>query len=830
MQARKPPRSGAIPAVTTRPRANAATMLTVICCALASLVLAWWSSAIGQHADEAAVESIAAFRTNNHPKIDGEFGDHCWQYAARVTNFLQHEPEDGNAPTESTAVQVAYDDDAVYVAMQMYDSEPDKIVSRLTRRDRDQDADAAAVVLDSFHDHQTGYMFQVYASGTQQDAYFYNDNWQDNGWDAVWESATRRTDDGWTAEFKIPLDCLRFSATDSSTWGILCSRWITRKQEQIRWPYFSESASGFVSNFGHLTGMENLKPKRQLEVLPYAVSYQEREATHPGNPDGRRLFGNAGVDLKYGVTPNVTLNATFNPDFGQVEADLTSLNLTQFETFYTEKRPFFLEGLNIFSTYYDLFYSRRVGRAPSRPVWDAVDFVDKPGATTILGAAKLTGRTSGGTTIGIMEAATQRETATYLDSEEARKKAVVEPEANYFVARIAQDVMRNSRVGIMATAANQKTAHPAYTGGVDWILRGWNGYYSTHGQIVGSATGRDHPGWGGFLRLAREGGEHLRANLDLQQTDCNLDLNRIGYLRRNGIKEASGWVQYRNNTDWWIVNQMSSAVYADLTANLAGLRQNYGMDIDNHLTFKNFWFLELGAWLDFGTTDFDWETRGGPPVPIPTGQSWRVELNTDERKWWELNPYFGAGDTWDGGYYMSRLWVNLRPRSNIEMSFGPGYREEWDVSRWLTAVRDDQGVRQQEIFGEQDLKQFDMTVRGTFTFTRDLTLQVYAQPFIAAVDYNNFKRLLPDETYQPVDATVYDESVERPDFNWRSFNSNVIVRWEYLPGSTLYMVWTQTREGYESLGSFKFDRDLRGLFDNVPGNTFLVKASYRLGV
>jgi hypothetical protein len=420
MQARKLTRSATISAAIARPgsRADAATPLVLMCCcALACLVLAWCSAAFGQHTDEAAVESIVAFRTNNHPKIDGVLGDYCWQNAARVANFTQHEPDEGKAPTESTAVQVAYDDDAVYVAMQMYDSEPDKIVSRLTRRDRDQDADAAVLAIDSFHDHQTAYMFAVYASGTQQDVYYYNDNWEDSGWDAVWESATKRTDDGWVAEFKIPLDCLRFSATGGSTWGMLFSRWITRRQENDRWPYFPESASGFVSNFGHLTGMENLKPSSQLEVLPYAVSYQEREATHPGNPDGRRLFGNAGVDLKYGVTPNITLNATLNPDFGQVEADQTSLNLTQFETFYTEKRPFFLEGSNIFSTYYELFYSRRVGRAPSRPVWDAFDFVDKPGATTILGAAKLTGRTSGGTTVGIVEAATQRENASYIDWE-----------------------------------------------------------------------------------------------------------------------------------------------------------------------------------------------------------------------------------------------------------------------------------------------------------------------------------------------------------------------------------------------------------------------------
>jgi hypothetical protein len=784
---------------------------------------------VGQPADEAGVQSITAIRTDNHPRIDGRLGDACWARAPRVGGFTQYEPDEGEPATEATFAKVAYDAEAIYVAMEMLDSEPDRIVDRLTRRDRQQDADAAYVVIDSYHDHQTAYMFQVYASGTQRDVYFYNDGWSDTGWDAVWESATAKTDTGWIAEFKIPFDCLRFASCDTPVWGIFFGRDITRNQEENRWPHIPQSASGFVSHFAHLEGLDNLSPPRRLEVLPYVVSYEETEAKHPGHPDGRGFYGSAGIDMGYGITPNITLNAAVNPDFGQVEADETVLNLTSFETFYPEKRPFFLEGTNIFETWFDLFYSRRIGKEPSGWPADAAHYVDRPGATTIMSAAKVTGKTSGGTTIGIVEAATQRETARYITSDGSRKEAVVEPQANYFVARVKQDVLRNSTVGVMATASNQKTRYPAYTGGVDWILRFKDGDYASHGQMVGSVTGPDTRGWGGFTRIAKEGGEHLRANIDIQYMDSKLDLNRVGYLRRNGIKELSGWVQYRTNDKWWIVNRTWNSIYADRQENLDGLKQNYGFNFDSDIQLTNYWTLSGGGWIDFGRTYFDWETRGGPPAPIPLGQSWNLSFNTDPRKWWEVNPYAGGGDTWDGRFNTYGLSVNLRPLPNMEVSLGPSYREERHVSRWLKKVYDEHGNRQ-DIFGEQYLRRAAMTLRGTFTFTRDLTLQIYAQPFMAGVNYSNFKQLVPPHSYEYVDKTVYDEAVEQPDFDRNSLNSNVIVRWEYRPGSTLYLVWAQARDFASNTGDLNFRRDFDALFDAVPGNTFLIKVNYRLSM
>ncbi|HVP58790.1 MAG TPA: DUF5916 domain-containing protein [bacterium] len=783
--------------------------------------------AAGQRSDDASVKSIIAVRTNNHPRIDGLLSDAAWQRAPLVGGFITYSPEDGKAPSESTAFQVAYDDQALYVAMRMYDSQPDKIASRITRRDREQEADEAYVVIDSYHDHQTAYRFMVYASGTQRDVYYYNDTSSDASWDAVWESATAITKDGWTAEFRIPFDCLRFASGEKPVWGIAAGRYLSRKQEASRWPYIPESSGGFVSGLAHLQGLQNLRPPRQLELLPYGVSYRETKPEHPGGADQEDLVGNAGLDLRYGITPNITLTGTFNPDFGQVEADETVLNLSAFETFYPEKRPFFLEGSDIFGTRFNLFYSRRIGRAPSLRVPDAAYFTDMPTATTILGAAKVTGKTQGGTTIGILEAATQRERAKYADSQGASHQAVVEPEANYFVGRLKRDVLRNSYVGLMATAANQKTLNPAYTGGADWILRFHNGDFATYGQVLGSSTAPDQRGWGGFGRLAKEGGQNFRAYIETQYLDPKVDLNRIGFLTRNSLEEYTAWAQYRTTKKWWIVQRSWNGIYADRTEDLDGLMQNYGCDLESDIQLTNFWTADVGGWVDFGKTYFDWETRGGPPVPIPLGQSWRVGFITDQRKWWTLNPLAGGGDSWDGHFNSYDIEISLKPKSNVELSLEPSFRTERHISRWLKAIIDTSGNRQ-DIFGEQYNRRLQMTLRGTFTFSRDLTLQVYAQPFIAAVDYRRFKRLLPSETYEYVDKTVYDEAVERPDFNWKSFNSNVVLRWEYRPGSTLYLVWTQAREAHDTYGTLKLDRDLGGVFDAAAGNTFLVKANYRL--
>ena len=785
------------------------------------------SDLFAQELDDDTVKSITAVKVNGGIKIDGILDEDFWEKAPRSGDFIQYQPDEGKPATESTFVIVVYDDEALYVGMQMYDSEPDKIINRLTRRDRDIQADLINVIIDSHHDHQTAHAFTLYASGTQKDTYYYNDNNADLSWDGVWESATRKSASGWTAELKIPFFCLRFACEENPVWGIYFSRQISRKNELDRWIYIPESASGFVSRFGHLKGLQNIAAPKKVELLPYVVSYEETEIKSQGNPDGRDFFGNFGFDLKYGVTSDLTLNATVNPDFGQVEQDQTVLNLSTFETEYDEKRPFFMEGFDIFDTYLDLFYSRRIGRAPTG--WpEGVDYyVERPKSTTILAAGKLSGKLKSGTSIGILEAVTQEEEAEFVDIDSNRRKAVIEPEANYLVARIKQDILKNSNIGFMATAVNQKSFNSAYTGGLDWTLRFKNGDYQSSGHLVGSKTGPKRNGGGAWIYFGKEGGEHVRGSIQSYYIDRKLDLNRMGFWKRSDMKGIEGWMQYRTTKTWWIVRKTWNNINFSFSDNLSDVALTRGGNFNTSFELTNFWELGGGAWTDFEVQYDDRETRGGPLVLIPIGRSWWARLNTDSRKWWQINPYLEGGDTKDGHFNYYSFWINLQPTSNIEFNGGPGYMRSDGVTRWLTALTDENDNRTDEIFGEQHVRRFDMTLRGTWTFTKDLTLQFYAQPFMAAVDYNNFKKMIAPDKFEYVDTSVYDEEKSQPDFNWKSFNSNVVLRWEYRPGSTLFVVWTQNRDTWEQgVGDFRFRRDWNSLFETIPGNTFLIKLNY----
>jgi hypothetical protein len=556
------------------------------------------------------------------------------------------------------------------------------------------------------------------------------------------------------------------------------------------------------------------------------VSYQQTEPKSLGNPDGEDFIANFGFDLKYGITSNITLDATVNPDFGQVEADETILNLSTFETRYPEKRPFFLEGFKIFETPFDAFYSRRIGKEPSQTP-DSVDYyVTRPTYTTILAAGKISGKTKGGTAIGILEAVTQREEAEFVHQDGYRKRGVTEPEANYFAARVLQDVLRNSTLGIMATAVNQKGIYSAYTGGVDWTLRSYGGNYQAKGHLVGSRTGSSEKGWGGWLFFGKEGGEHIRGSIEATYLDRGLELNNLGFLTRANQKEIYGWAQYRTTKKWWIVRKTWNNINLSFADNLSGVKLTRGGNFNTSIELSNFWNLGGGIWSDFQDIYSDRETRGGPPSPIPAGQNWWLWLSTDSRRWWQFEPNLEGGDNWDGHYNYYGLWFNFQPRSNIELSGGPGYMRTKGISRWLTYLEDNNGERTADIFGEENLERFDVTLRGTFTFTRDFTLQIYAQPFMASVDYRNFKKLISPDRFEYVDSTVYSEEEEEPDFRWNSFNSNVILRWEYRPGSTLFLVWTQSRENNDNQGNFKLRRSWSHLFDTIPQNTFLVKANY----
>ncbi|HMA46178.1 MAG TPA: DUF5916 domain-containing protein, partial [Frankiaceae bacterium] len=440
--------------------------------------------------------------------MDGRLDDPAWTSAPSYADFTQREPNDGQPSLERTEFRVVFTDEALYVAVRAFDTQPDRIVGQLTRRDQNSPSDWAIVIVDSYHDRRTAFDFWVNPAGVKLDLYRSNDTDEDDGWDAVWDVATQRDGEGWTAEYRIPFSQLRFARADELRFGFNVCRQVVRLNELSCWRPLPRSASGIVSLFGDLEGLSGIQPPRRFEVLPYTVGRTARTITEPGNPfrTGEEYAARVGADVKLGIGSNLTLDATVNPDFGQVEADPAVLNLSAFETFFAERRPFFTEGVNIFrfplslgdgdDANEQLFYTRRIGRAPQAspdvPVGGHAEQVQQ---TTIRAAGKLSGRLPSGWTIGALGARTGPQSAG-LDSAGVRSRQVVEPATNYFVGRLARD-FRDGRtmIGLFGTAMNRelparldRLRSSAYALGLDWSHRFRRDTYQFRGRLVGTSV------------------------------------------------------------------------------------------------------------------------------------------------------------------------------------------------------------------------------------------------------------------------------------------------------------------------------------------------------
>ncbi|MBI4408091.1 MAG: carbohydrate binding family 9 domain-containing protein, partial [Gemmatimonadetes bacterium] len=468
------------------------------------------SASANLKAGRPAPRRMMAVRAAAPPVIDARIDEAVWAQAQVASDFTTLEPKPGEAASEQTEVRVLYDDDAIYVAARLFDRTPDSIVARLARRDNDVYSEWFYVGLDSYNDRRTAFIFAVNPRGVKLDSFMSEDGQrEDGGWDPVWDVAADVDALGWTAEMRIPLSQLRFSASadqgaEERVWGITFARRIARTQEFAFWSPLLPDAPGVVSQFGYLEGLRGLRAPRRLEALPYSVARVTRAPGEAGNPfyDRTEPYASVGADVKYGLTSDLTLSATVNPDFGQVEADPSVVNLSAYETFFSERRPFFVEGSDIFRFGIEpgdggsqqLFYSRRIGRAPQRSVELDDGHVDAPEGTTILGAAKVSGKTRGGWSIGVLEALTGAEYARTSDARGRRGSALVEPLTNYAMLRAKKDFRAGeSTVGAIVTGTHRKLdddaldflRSAAYAGGVDFRHRFGRGNYEVRGYMLG---------------------------------------------------------------------------------------------------------------------------------------------------------------------------------------------------------------------------------------------------------------------------------------------------------------------------------------------------------
>lgn len=807
--------------------------------ALSTLLIIGAVNADDSMITEKIIPEITATRINPHPPvIDGDLNDPLWQSHDfdMAANFLQMEPDEGKAATESTLVAVAYDDDAVYFAFRNYDSEPHKIKQQLVRRDRWSEADMITIRLDPYHDHQTGYRFELNAAGVQRDFRLSNDTQIDQEWDGVWEGVAKIQPWGWSAEVRIPYHCLRFTEKEVHTWGCNVTRYISRKAESDWWAFSPSSEGGSVSQFGHLNGISGIKPARHLEVMPYAVSSYENEPKGRSNPDGRDYMENIGFDVKYGLSSNLTLDATINPDFGQVELDEPILNLSAFETMFSEKRPFFLEGAGMFSTPFMLFYTRRIGRTPYNDVddEDMHYFTDYPKATTILGAAKLTGKLSNGTTVGFLNAVTDEEAAEYVpynfeyniapvtndtlsvDTIYGNSRVgMVEPQASYSVLRLQQDILSNSNVGLLLTNVNQDSRDPATTGGVDWRLTNSNSTMSFRGQSVFSRVDDQNIGFGMTAHIDKMFGKHFRGEIGATVKDVNLHINRLGYTSRNNSRRTFMWVQYRTQDDWFIFRNTYHNLNFYAGENYQHVNIEKGWNYNTHWEFTNNWSLGWGYDESYDEYD-DLETRGRGNWKQPMSRGWWASFHTDQRKMISMNLNPGSGSSRNGSWWAHYTGFDFRPKSNMEYSIGANVYRSFGGTRWVPNEDYDE-----PIFADLSQDRLTFHLSASIMLRRNLSFQLSGQGYLTALDYEDYRPYLGEDNYgDPVDIGDLDR-------NFSALNSTMIVRWEYLPGSTLYFVWTRSRsENENGVNNLELDRDLNRLFSAGSSNVWMVKASY----
>ena len=787
-------------------------------------------SLLGQEPNfpEKAGKDVYVKTANPHaPIIDGKLDDEAWQEAACFSDLVQKDPIENTAPSESTVVYICYDPANLYVGVRAFDSQPDKIVGRLGRRDQFNESDWLWFSIDSRHDHQTGFGFAVNPAGVEVDMVHYNDVNDDLSWDGVWDSGTSIDEKGWCAEFRIPLSMLRFSEAGEQTWGFQFGRTILRNRENDWWVLRPRGASGYVSRFGHLRGLAGLQAPRKLEILPYTVG--RTDILRANGVAEEEYHADTGCDVKYGLTAGSTIEATFNPDFGQVEADPAVLNLTVYETFFPERRPFFIEGANFFKTPFLLFHSRRIGRAPGRFSIAAGDeLLKSPKATTIAGAAKWTGKSPRGLAYGILSAVTTREYAGVLDANGAHQSRLIEPATGYGVVRLTRDFGDgNSYLGGIATAVQRGSSDDdAYTGGVDWNWRFHQNIYQFSGQLIGShirgASATN--GWGAQWDVRKRGGRHFQWSFEGEALNDDLNYNDLGFMRRNNRLELEGRFAYLLPDPNKITRSAEYAVEIERSSRFTdGLKLGASYSLIASQQFLNYYWLGLG--VGFGEESFDdLDTRGGLPIVKPRSSSQWLWFASDSRKALSLTLTAYRGSSQGGSdWYSYYLGLEVKPSDNMTFSLQPSYSFNKNVAQWVDNIDDTgDGTIDHYVYATLRSKIIDLTLRADFTFHRNLSLQFYMQPFVAVGTYANFKELARPKSF---DFTPYAYGAD-PDFNYKALNSNLVLRWEYRPGSTVFVVWQQQRYNYDNPGGLKVFRDFKDLFGAPGDHIFLIKTNF----
>jgi hypothetical protein len=826
------------------------------------------------------------------PVIDGKLNDECWKKGTWAGNYHQWMPNEGAKPTYPTALNIQYDDKYLYVAIRAFDGEPKKIIRRSGLRD-EQVGDMVGVTFDSYHDYRTGFEFSVTSWGQKIDVILYNPFNFDFNWDAVYKVKTGLEDSAWVAEYQIPLSQLRYSNKKEQVWGMHAWRVISRLSEEDNWEQQFKNSPGILYNFGELRGIEGLKKSRRIELMPFVLGKLNTMEAQSGNPfirNGRDWAGNAGLDAKIGVSSNFTINLTVNPDFGQVESDPSVMNLTAFETFYQEKRPFFLEGLTIFDYKLDdqsLFYSRRIGHAPSLTYpFNDTTFIKSPQKTTILSAIKFSGTSSKGLSIGVIQSITANEKAQVSNPEGKITSKLVEPLTSYTVARIQKGFNAGTTIlGGMITSVNRSINDPnldflsrnAYTGGLD-LLHYWHDKkYYIDARLLGSSINGSRQaitalqessaryyqrpdagylgfdtlitqlnGFGGKFKIGRISKIHWQYYTGVSWLSPGLELNDLGYMTIADQIKNDNDVIYQTTKPVSIFHSYSLELDQYNLWNFNGTYLGSGARMNFSSESKNNWTFNTN--LIYNTTSLDPRfLRGGPEMKIPYTITELGTASTDPSKKTILSfsySYQARGNNSATSYFIGP-GISFRPLQVLTIGVTANIANNHDLLQYITTL--DYISQKRYIFGTIDEKTVGLTIRINLNLSPEFSIQYYGSPFISRGTYSEFKHItdpsaksftdrynMYNYSLQPSGSYSLDENgdgtpdynIANPDFNFQQFSSNLVAKWEYRPGSFIYLVWSSDRTGTTSSSGTSYGQSLNQLMKIFPNNIFLVKLSY----
>jgi len=837
------------------------------------------------------------------PVIDGKLNDECWKNGNWAGNFHQWIPVEGAEPTYQTELNIQYTDKHLYVAIRALDGEPAKISSMASGRDEIV-GDAAGITFDSYRNFKTGFEFTVTAWGQKVDLVLFNPmNWDFN-WNAVWKVKTGLEDSAWVAEYEIPLSQLRYSNKSEQVWGMHVWRWIARLSEESDWEWQSKNGPGMIYNFGELRGIENLQKSRRFEIMPFTLGSLRTMKPEAGNPfvkNGRVWGGNAGLDAKIGVSSNFTVDLTVNPDFGQVESDPSVMNLTAFETFYQEKRPFFMEGLTIFDYKFDdqsLFYSRRIGHAPSLTLASGDDtYVKSPDKTTILSALKFSGTTSNGLSVGVLHSLTSPEMAEVSHLQEGIRKSPVEPLTSYAVARIQKGYHSgNTFIGGMVTSVNRFIndqnldflSNNAYTGGLDMTHYWKNKEFYLDARLIGShingstaaisalqrssaryfgRPGADYleydperttlSGYGGKFKIGKLSTKHWKYSSGVMWLSPGLELNDLGYMTFADLVKNDNLVSYQITQPQSIFRTYNIELDQFNTWNFNGDYLGSGGLLNLYAEFKNNWIFVHNSVFQTAGTDTRF-LRGGPAMKLPGSITGMGTFSTDQMqqtKNFVFTLVYGFQQRGDQSAFSYTLGpgITVRPVRMLKLGVSANISRNYDILQYITSQNflSSAYLYRPYIFGTIDQKTTGITLRADLNITPEFSVQYYGSPFVSRGSYKNFKRItdpLADEfmnRYRDLGSmkTVYgqiglnesggtipDYFIDNPDFNFHQFRSNLVAKWEYRPGSWLYLVWSGDMTGNTGASGDSWGKSMKQLFKIHPNNVFLVKLSYWLSL